>query len=70
MKQNLTILFFILIIFVVPPVVAVNCGDTWQPNGNKEVGWGICENDVGVKRYIPILCLGRFFGLIRFRDAM
>jgi hypothetical protein len=33
MKQNLIILTLVVIAFVVPTVIAYNCGDTWQANG-------------------------------------
>jgi hypothetical protein len=38
----------ILVAFGVPAAIAINCGDTWQRNGDVEEGWGICESPVGV----------------------
>lgn len=50
MKEKLTTLFFILIIFVVPTVVAINCGDTWQTNGPRVDAHQICDGAVGIKK--------------------
>jgi hypothetical protein len=49
MKQKLFILLLILVAFGVPAAIAINCGDTWQPNGATTSDSLKCEGHIGVK---------------------